>query len=282
MYLNQFNLQLELPTLGLMVTHQGKDKQSSDIFDQMVYMDYMHRGGFHPSPLIIRNVEYEKDLEIFGFNTIEVYIMAYRYAKAVVSPNFLAISPDKTKQFLVRLRELTYFVKYFENWTILPYTAPTSQAFRGEYSQFFVRVLHPLGLKWSLSQCIEFALIYIVKKESSRIAINSLRFNDVYDEYYHLGILQLFEHEAGYYENWINFCNKLYFAYAVYVELQYYGNYKLIPFHSGYLDTRLDHIQQFAKVFQHVEFFHMHYTDLETQKPLFVDLPFDLEGLVAF
>jgi hypothetical protein len=285
---NNFILELEFTGLGLNLTTTDDNKCSTIIWTKIKLMEFLFKAGCTPTPFTFRNVKFQLEPSRYAYASIKEFIANYSSFQTSVSPNFIAISPDNSVQLIVRFNHLIFFPKYFENWSIFPFSAQTCLTFKAQYNLIHNLVLSTKNIKWKVTNILELCLQYnlyakfhetnsLYRHICNESNIDAKFFDLILSEYEHLGILQPFINHTQYIPNWLRFCSNFKNNYFMYQELNLFPtSTKFNDINTPPIQKQQNSIKAIVSYFNNLQFFDEYFDTFENQEQLFVDVPLDL------
>jgi hypothetical protein len=262
----QYNLEVEHYGLGLNFV-----VDNNTTIDRINFQQFLLEINTHASPFIVRNVrhiynstylENGKNKELRSWeSTLDEYITKYTNDIDLFGCNYFATSPLTGRKLVIRNKELMYFTKYFENWVITPVHSATNRNHIKEYNLFREAFIKKLGFVPNFGQMIATTLIATIFIDYNQDQLSS-EFNKLKNDYAASGLLLEFISLRLFINNWIFFCNKIYYI--------HYSK----PLDVIDKSIMLEQILEFSKNYQPYQFFHDCYNTIETQKQLLDSLPF--------
>jgi hypothetical protein len=269
----QYNLEIEHSGVALNFVVDNKT-----VIDRNNFGQFLLEVNSHATPFVIRNVKYIYSSRLEGqgkhsdFNSwdysLASYIHKFNTDIDLFGCNYLAISPKSNKQLIIRNKELLFFTKYFENWSIIPLANATNREHIKEYSFFCIILSQYFGFKPNFGQMLATTLILNTISESSKKLPDELQ--TVREEYELTGILKEFNAVFKYIKNWNMFCYKIYFC-----------HYPQENF-TIRINTILDMILTCSRQYEQFNFFKDCYNTRKTQRLLIQTLPFVNSNQVVF
>jgi hypothetical protein len=281
---NNYILELEFTGLGLNLTTTDDKNCSTIIWTKIKLMEFLFKAGSSPTPFTFRNVIFQLEPSRYAYASIQEFIANYSSFQTSVSPNFIAISPDNSIQLLVRFNHLIFFPKYFENWSIFPFSAQTCLTFKSQYNLLHNLILKPNNLNWKVNQILELCLqynLYAKFNESNSLYrhvcnennIDAKFFELILKEYEYLGIIL---NNMQYIPNWLRFCSQIKNNFRMYQELNLFPVNRLYDINTPPIQKQQNAIKEVVRYFNNLQFFDEYFDAFENQEQLYIDIPLDL------
>ena len=259
-----YRLQLEHSDLNLNYVTKTNDS-NSDVYSRKTFLDFLNFHNSVTTPFTIRNVEFDTTQNDTWLNIpLDDYLKKYQSTIDIYNSNLIATSPSGNSKLLLRTKDLIYFPKFFENWSIDTIPFATTKNHIAQYNIFKNCINNCYGHKQLLSKLIQITLILNHLSANKPVELDPY-VQQIVGNYYAKDVDKEFDNHKTYLDDWILFCKKLYFK-AFPLDLMNHD-----------INNKISHILEFTREYQECQFFHERFLSSAAQQALIVTLPIKKE-----
>lgn len=279
-YFNLFQYSLQLRHTNLdMYFVISDDNNSSETVNKKSFINFLAQINSKATPFTICNVNYitqgsspileNESLYNPWDSTIQKYLKLYLSEVDFFSTNFIATSPAGSSQLIIRSKDLVYFTKFFENWSILPIQHSTNRNHIEQYNIFCNIVTQLFGHPVNLNQMIAISLNCNLIDNYNQLNMPK-SIQKIYNKYQKSGVLLQYNNIKYYINDWILFCTKL--------QLKSFPH----DLDNSNVQEIIDNIVTVSNEYNECKFFHERFNTTSSQLTLFNTLPLTINKLELY